>query len=62
MKWKISQQRIGQRAANFSEGISVEEQKRCVPVTGLEKFKRFQQAQLARAALFPFLRNRRVSF
>jgi hypothetical protein len=31
-------------------------------VTGFEEFKRFQKAQLARTALFPFLRNRRVSF
>ena len=29
---------------------------------GLEKIKRFEQTQLLCAALFPFFRNRRVSF
>ena len=62
VKRKIAQQCVGQGAANFRKRISIEEQKRGAPMTGFEKFERFQKAQLTRAALFPFFRNRRVSF
>ena len=31
-------------------------------MTRLQKLKGFEQGQLGRAVLFPFLRNRRVSF
>ena len=62
MKWKFAQQRVGEGATNFRKRVSVEEQERRTPMAGLEEFKRFQKTQLARAALFPFLRDRRVSF
>jgi hypothetical protein len=62
MKRKLMKQRRGQGAADFREGIAVVKEKRGAAMAGLEKLKRFQQGQLGRAALFPFFRNRRVSF
>ena len=42
--------------------VAREKKKRRPAMAGFEELKRFQQGQRGRAALFPFLRNRRVSF
>jgi hypothetical protein len=52
----------GQRTTDFGKRVAVKEEKWRPPVTGFEKLKRLQQAQLGRAAAFPFFFNRRVSF
>ena len=62
MKREISKQRRSQRTTDFRKRVAVKEKKWRPAVAGFEKLKRFQQAQLGRAAAFPFFFNRRVSF
>ena len=62
MKWKLVKKRGCQSAANFRKSVSVEEKKWRAAMARLEKLQSFQQGQLGRAALFPFFRNRCVSF
>ena len=59
---QVSEKGGNSLAADFREGIAVEEQERGAAMAGFQELKGFEQGQLGRAAFFPFFRNRRVSF
>jgi hypothetical protein len=61
-KREIGKQGDGQGAANFREGVAVEEEKGGAPMTGFEELKGFQQRQVGTAFLFPLCLSRCVSF
>jgi len=59
---EVGEQNVNQSAADFSEGVAVEEQKRSGAMTMIKEIQRFEQRQAFLARFFPFNADLLVSF